>query len=492
VGRSRFVRYFKGHDGWRLEGGRFTVLAPTPFYASWLESRFGDALREAAQAEAGLGEVRLEWRIEDTGAPAEALVTPRGVETPEVKRAGDGDRQDGGAVADPVFRRGARDIGAAPPAPNARYPRRGTRPDAPESLRCSLAEFVVGPCNRLAHQAALRLADPSAHAGFQLLVVHGDCGVGKTHLLQGLARAFAGAGGGARVRYLTGEAFTNEYIGAVRAGKTDAFRASVRRLDLLCIDDAHFVAGKTATQNELLHTLEAMDASGARVAIASDAHPRDISDFGRKLVSRCLGGMVVRIDAPDRATRLAIIERLATLRGLRMTPGAREVFADQSEGSVRDLLGAMARLDAMAALMPALTESGVVGPALVRHALGSTLASRPARPVRVSQVIDAVCDALSVDPSDVLGRGRHKRVVLARSLVSYLARQVTTMSFPEIAQAMNRSNHSTVVTAAQRVAKQIRAGAACTDLPGGSPEPLADLCARLRRAITGSSGVAAA
>lgn len=492
VGRSRFDRYFKSHDGWRLDGERLFVQAPTPFYASWLESRFGAALREAAQAEAGIEPVRLEWRIEhpEPGAPAHG--TPRGVETPEVKRAGDGDCQDGGAVADPVARRATRDEGAAPPAPRPRLPRRGPRGENPETLRCSLADFVVGPCNRLAHQAAVRLADADHRPGFQLLVVHGDCGVGKTHLLQGLARAYAEGRAGARVRYLTGEAFTNEYVAAVRAGRIEAFRASVRRLDLLCIDDVHFVAGKTATQNELLHTFEALDLSGSRVAVASDAHPRDVKEFNRKLVSRCLGGMVVRIDPPDRTTRAAVLSRLAEQRGLRIDPAARDMIADRAEGSVRDLLGVIARVDAMASMLPALTESGVVGAALVRHALGSSLSARPPRPVRVGQVIDAVSGALAVDPSDVLGRGRHRRVVLARSIVAYLARQVTTMSFPEIAQAMNRSNHSTVVTAAQRVSRQIRAGAVCDDLPGGRSEPLADLCERLRRAVTGSSGIAAA
>ncbi|HBS28497.1 MAG TPA: hypothetical protein DEB06_03375 [Phycisphaerales bacterium] len=488
VGRSRFERYFKGVEGWRLVDGRLSVRVPTPFYGQWLDSRFGHEIREAASAEAGGEFLGLDWTVTNSAPVSSARQDGPGVETREAQRDGAGARQDDEPDAGP------------PASPRGDHPQRARsrrathRPIAAEALRGSLDDFVVGSCNRLAYNAALRLCDRTAEPVFQLLVLHGDCGVGKTHLLQGLARAFAGSGPGARVRYLTGEAFTNEYVTAVRSGALDAFRAGLRRLDLLCVDDAHFVAGKASTQQELLHTFEALDLSGARVAIASDAHPRDLAELNKKLASRFLGGMVVRIEPPDRATRLAIVSRRAGERGIRLDPVALAMIADRSEGSVRDLLGALARVDAMAVLLPALSEGGeggVIGPALVRHALGGGASPNPtrapARPVRVAQVVGEVAEAVGVDPSDVLGHSRHRRVVLARSIAAYLARQVTTMSFPEIAQAMQRPNHSTIVTAVQRVARQIRAGAVCEGLPGRGDEPLADLCARLRRGLTGAT-----
>ena len=173
-----------------------------------------------------------------------------------------------------------------------------------------------------------------------MVFIHGECGVGKTHLLQAACQRHLDLNPSHAVRYTTGEQFTNEFLAAMRAAALDEFRARIRKLDLLAIDDIHFLASKTATQSEFLHTLDAIDFSGARVLLASDEHPRLIKRFSQSLVSRFLSGMVVRIDAPDRSTRLSLIRRLAATRSLPLSPAAEEMIVSRCMGSVRELEGA--------------------------------------------------------------------------------------------------------------------------------------------------------
>lgn len=473
VGRTRFDRYFQDGARLRMEPERLAVSAPSAFYASWLEKGFGPALEQAARAETGNDGLVVVWLAEPELFACEA--SDRGVEAeadlPVDTRTA---RQDRAPSAVSVPAQGAQ------PASTGRGSSRSRRADA--VLRHSLKDFVVGPSNRMAYEAADRLATAQEEPGFTSLFLHGSCGVGKTHLLQGLAARYLELRPGAQVRYVTGEVFTNEYISAVRAGKIDAFRAGLRRLDLLCLDDVHFLSNKTATQAEFLHTFDALELSGSRVAMASDEHPKEIAAFSQRLVSRCLSGMVVRVDLPDAATRAAIVRRMASLRGLRLSEAAEQAVVSQCAGSVRDLAGAVARVEALSRIAPDSSRGGEVGTVVVHRALGITagaFSGLPGRPVSAMEILELVCGALGVDPSEALGRGRHKRVVLARSVAMHLARELTTLSYPEIATALSRPNHSTVITACQRVRKQIEQGETC-DVGDMGQVTIADLCARLR------------
>src|SRR5204863_9421175 len=159
-------------------------------------------------------------------------------------------------------------------------------------LRYDLESFVIGASNQLAFNAAVYVAEfPGAQ--YNPLFVHGSCGLGKTHLLQGLCRRFIENHPTKRWMYLTGEEFTNEFLGALRNNKLDTFRRKMRDLDLLVIDDVHFVGGKKATQVEFLHTFNAIEAMGRQVVMASDNHPKMIEEFGESLINRFVSGMVV-------------------------------------------------------------------------------------------------------------------------------------------------------------------------------------------------------
>jgi chromosomal replication initiator protein len=272
------------------------------------------------------------------------------------------------------------------------------------------------------------------------------------------------------VVYTTAEAFTNEYINALRASRLETFRRSYRAVKLLCIDDVQFFSNKQATQGELLHTFDAIDLEGARIVLASDEHPRAVRKFSSALVSRFMAGMVVRLDAPEPALRQRIVLHLALKRGLRLEPAAASLIASRCTPpsqacSVRDLEGTLTRIEALLRLHPELAGSGdcgEVGLVLVRRAIGADAAapiSGPRRPIRAEQILEEVCRTLHVDHGEIVGKGRHKRVVLARSVTAHLCRGLTTLSFPEIARAMGRPNHSTVVTACNRIQHQLAADA---------------------------------
>lgn len=444
VGPERCERYFGRSARLSWTDGRLQVEAPNGFLADWLRRRFGDDITSAVQGATGGVGAEVVYRVDASlaldGAAAEAATANEAAVSAVATTA----HAASPARADVIGRIG-RDTAA----------RRG--PSAPwrqPPLR-RFEDFVVGPGSRMAFDAATAIAGGPEDSPCRAMFLHGSCGLGKTHLLQAIVHR-ARALGRTRVRYTTGEAFTNAFVTAVQTNKIEDFRRAHRNLDLLCIDDVHFFSNKTATQNEFLHTFDAMDLADARVALASDEHPRQIQALGDRLVSRFMAGMVVRIDNPDRSARLEIVRRLFERRGLSIEDGALHAIADRFDGSVRELEGVVTRIEAMLRLTPDLCPTGpVVGMIAVERALGACSAPRARKPLTVAAIAQRVAAAMGVDLSEVFGRGRHQRVVLARSMASYLSRELTTLSYPEIARDLNRPNHSTVVTACTRFTQQL-------------------------------------
>lgn len=468
LGTRRYELWFKRSARFAFIGDDNTlrVTVPNRFVADWIERNFGPQLDDAAHAVIGPA-VRVDLRID-----------PEGFEPPSARPGAE--------------RSEAPDSPPARPAPA--LPRHAQPHPA---LRHKLDDFIVGPSNQLAHAAAARLVEDH-HGPSHPVFLHGGCGLGKTHLLQGVCTRMLERNPHARVHYTTGEQFTNDYITAVRTNKLDAFRRRIRSLDLLAVDDVHFIANKQATQQEFLHSFDQIELGGARVILASDCHPKLIKQFSEALISRCVRGLVVQVHRPDAETRLKLVEALAQRRGLRLQPGVAQVLADRCEGSVREIEGMLTKLSALAALGSASSPGlaaprvGASTPMPIGHALLRRLfdadgfpSSRPRRPVRFATILDTVCTELGVARQQVLGSGRHKHVVLARSMTIHLARQLTSMSYPEIAAAMDRPNHSTIITAAQRVQKQLEEDAPLLlTLGQAAPTPIrpTELVEQLKRA----------
>ncbi|MEM1027981.1 MAG: DnaA/Hda family protein [Planctomycetota bacterium] len=413
------------------------VAVPNRFVAEKIRSDFSDELRQAVRDEAGLGEagdLRLDLCVEP-----DRFSRP----TPS---AGDRGLSDGEPHT----------VRRQPAAPSPTQSR-DAKPAA--SFRHRFEDFVVGPCNELAYAAAVSLADADpadanpASAG--PLFLHSDCGMGKTHLLQAACRRVRERQPQARVLYTTGEQFTNEYITAVRSNTLETFRRKMRRLDLLAVDDIGFFANKEKTQQEFLHSFDHIELAGSRVILASDSHPKLIQKFSDALVSRCMQGLVVQLQAPDTATRLALVNRLASNRGLVLPPQLDELIAAHAGRSVREIEGTLAHLHALATLAQPQGPTRLVNRALVEKLFAGQRQLAAKRPVRFTDIQDTVCEHLNVPIAQVAGSSRHRMVVLARAITVYLAKQMTTLSYPEIAAALNKPSHSTVVTAVQRMTRQL-------------------------------------
>jgi len=471
LGQARFGRYLG--QGARIEvaGESVEVVAPSSFMAQVLDRNVVPAIRRAMEAEGDSTKavrVRVE-RQPDDATPEHAPPRPETSPRP-----------------------------APGPAPSRRKPAAGGFVP-----RARLEDFLVGESNRLAHRAALRIAEGIDDAAFSPLFLHGPSGVGKTHLLEGIARRTLERTPGARVRYVTAEAFTNEFINAIQNRGMDAFRKTWRGVTLLCIDDVHFLRGKQSTQTELLHTLDAVGLKQARIVLASDEPPRKIAELSDQLVSRFMGGAVVRIDEPDDALCRQLLVSLAARRGLVFTEDGISMLVqralEQNRRNVREIEGLLTQVAAVRRLLPresrSRSDSGGTTPIdadAVRTALRAgegASARRPAQrgPIRLDAIIRTCCEQMRVTTEDLYGRGRHRRVVLTRGLIVTLAREFTTLSYPEIARGMKRPNHSTVITAFNRMKGQICAGeeAACgPDLAGLT---IADLLGRLRTAVADPS-----
>lgn len=466
VGAHRYSMWFDRSA--RIEGadeaGPLVVVAANRFVAEWIGRNFREDLEAAAREETGR-ELSLDIRVEPESfklhvpAPAQpAAPAP--------------------ASAASRSRHPHASLGATEPALGLRY---------------TLDDFIVGPSNQLAYSAAYRLVDEEDNAAHPLFI-HGGVGLGKTHLLQGVCRRIQDRNPNARIHYTTGEQFTNEFLTAVRSNKLEAFRRRVRRLDLLAVDDVHFLADKEKTQQEFLHSLNAMELGGARLVLASDCHPKLIHRFSEALVSRCVRGMVVEIKPPDTATRVKIISALARRRGLTLMESVAATLAARCNGSVRDIEGELSLLKVMADMDRNLVagrplthpSAEAPSPSVIGHTLVNRLltvrdtAAAAGRPVTIDRIIDVVCEALALTREELVRRGRQKPVVLARSLAVCLARQVTSMSYPEIAQALGRASHSTVITADRRM-RQMIADQTTIVLPATLEEiPAGELIQRLK------------
>jgi len=428
VGEDHFERYFLGQTRLLLDGGVLVVTVASGFLSQLIERRFSDALRRVTGASV------VRFNVD------RSVFTPRELREPRTGEASPG------------------------------------RPAMPAPAKYGLDDFIVGSANRLAYAAVRRLVEGDTPGAPTF--IHGACGLGKTHLLQGAVSLFQRLHPRGQVRYVTGEQFTNDFLAALKGNRVDGFRKQYRSCELLCVDDVHFLSNKDATQSELLHTFDAAGLGGARILIASDEHPREIAKMSERLLSRFLSGAVAKLETPDPALRRQLVAHMARRRGLALCDEAADLLCQRSAraigtlggfgGSVREIEGLVNQVDAVWRLLGGAEESGgAVSAGAVRRALGleeqrasslarpGSLASHPRRPIPVQTIVDHVCRTLGVDMSEFGGAGRHKRVVLARALAAHLARLLTTQSFPEIARAMGRTNHSTVITAQRRLQRQL-------------------------------------
>lgn len=314
----------------------------------------------------------------------------------------------------------------------------------PKQLRGRLDDFVVGSNNRLAHSMALSLVE-NPFADSTPLFIYSGCGLGKTHLLHGIANELSESRPDVRWLYVSGEDFTNQFILALRDRKLDAFRHRFRDVDVLLLDDMQFIANKKATQEEFLHTFNAINGNSKRVVMASDAHPKMMSDLSASLTNRLVAGMVVKIDRPDRDTRAQILRRRTAISQHQVPNDVILYIADKINANVRELEGCLVKLLAYASL----TRSEVTLD-LARQALEDHL-TQTGKLLTIGDIEQHVATYFGLTPADLHTSRKSRTVALARNLAMHLARKHTSYSFPEIARYMGNKNHTTVLLACRRI-----------------------------------------
>ena len=430
IGAGPYRTWFGDAAQLRLDPDHLDVLVPNSFVGNWIASNYMNDLVASAQKVLG----------------TEDLV--------EVRILRNSPGTDGGAKT----------VAAAPP-PATHAPKRNIRKSR-GALRGRLEHFVVGASNKMAYEAAARLVrDPGA--AFKLLVLHGGCGLGKTHLLQGICNGIAHAHPTLEWRYISGEQFTNEFIAAVKGGNVDLFRSRFRSVDVLIIDDIHFLIDKKGTQKEFLHTFDAIDACGKAVVLSSDRHPRGIGSLSEPLVNRLIAGMVVEIDPPDFGIRREILSRRAAALRCDLPEEVVTFIAERVTRNVRELEGALYKLVAYASLTKDRITLELAETALDDHIVRTRRAPDPRR------ILELVATRFGVRPEQVLSRSRDRTVSLTRAVAMYLVRKHSMMSFPEIGRMFGNKNHSTVLMAAQRVEKWLIEGATVSwRSPNGRHEAL--------------------
>ena len=376
-----------------VEGNVLLLEAPTVLSEAWVNSNYGDVLRRQLTLVAGRS---MDYRL--TAA------------------AGDTREQ---ANEEVVVARPSRHAAAAP---------------APAIKSSNTFEnFIVGPENEMAHGASLAVAkEPGSN--YNPLFIHGPTGLGKTHLMHAIAHSVYAANPKARIAYISSETFTNEFIQALQAGNVAAFRRRYRELDLLLIDDIHFLAGKESTQDEFFHTFNELHNSHKQVVLTSDRPASEIAKLQERLVSRFQWGMVASIQAP----------------GLELSPEIAEFMASRIARNVRNLEGAITRISGLTGMTRKPLDL-----AQVEKLLHDILVEEASHTLTAEVIQRKVAEHYRIQMSDMTSKRRMQNIAFPRQVAMYLTTQLTGMSLVSIGGAFGGRDHGTVIHARKTVVNQM-------------------------------------
>jgi len=323
----------------------------------------------------------------------------------------------------------------------------GTRGEESSRLnpKYNFDTFVIGSSNRFAHAAAVAVAEQPARA-YNPLFIYGESGLGKTHLLHAIGHYARTLYAGSRVRYVSSEEFTNEFINSIRDDKAAAFQRRYRDVDVLLVDDIQFLSGKVQTQEEFFHTFNTLHNANKQIVVTSDMPPKQLQDFEDRMRSRFEWGLITDVQPPDLETRIAILRKKSAQERLSAPPEVLEFIASKISSNIRELEGALIRVTAFASLNRSPVDLGLAEVVL------KDLITDQAGPEITSSIImmqTAIYFGVTID--DLCGSSRSRVLVTARQIAMYLCRELTDLSLPKIGQAFGGRDHTTVMHADRKI-----------------------------------------
>ncbi|WP_375401174.1 chromosomal replication initiator protein DnaA [uncultured Amnibacterium sp.] len=325
--------------------------------------------------------------------------------------------------------------------------------DAAESrlnARYTFETFVIGASNRFAHAAAFAVAESPAKA-YNPLFIYGESGLGKTHLLHSIGHYSANLFPGIRVRYVSSEEFTNDFINSIAGNRAQQFQQRYRDVDVLLIDDIQFLSGKDSTQEAFFHTFNTLHDHMKQVVITSDLAPRQLTGFEDRMRSRFEQGLITDVQTPDLETRIAILRKRAQAEQLQVPDDILEFMASKVSSNIRELEGTLIRVTAFSSLQRAPIDL-----ALVQTVLKDLITLDEDNIIAPTDIIDATAEYFKLSTDDLYGSSRSQQIASARQIAMYLCRELTSLSLPKIGQLFGGRDHTTVMYANKKISELMK------------------------------------
>jgi chromosomal replication initiator protein len=436
-----------------LLDGTALLAAPSEFAKDTIERALREEIVTALSTKLGHEvtlAVKLDTDPDSQDSEAPPVASGPGAEDPDIAASAESSPAEPTTNGDGT---GPRPQGTEPRSPSAAQP--FTRPAQPQPAKTKLNErytfetFVIGSSNRFANAAAVAVAEAPARA-YNPLFVWGESGLGKTHLLHAVGHYAQRLFPGMRVRYVSTEEFTNDFINSLRDDRKVAFQRRYRDVDVLLVDDVQFLEGKEGTQEEFFHTFNTLHNANKQIVVSSDRPPKHLETLEDRLRTRFEWGLITDIQPPELETRIAILRKKAAQDRLNVPPEVLEFIADRIERNIRELEGALIRVTAYSSLNRA-----AVDVASAEIVLRDLIPDSHTPEISTSTIMAVVAEYFSVTVEDLCGPGKIKAVAQARQIAMYLCRELTDSSLPRIGQTFGGRDHTTVIHADKKIRKEM-------------------------------------
>ncbi len=426
------------------------IATPNEFVKEQLETRLRALITHALSRELGRS-IQLAVTVDPTAISAATAFPPAG-DLPAPGPAPDGpdplasgQQQAVPRQADTPDGNGSAGTGPLTTGPHPVLPGAPRPTQARLNPKYTFETFVIGSSNRFAHAAAVAVAEAPAKA-YNPLFVYGDSGLGKTHLLHAIGHYAQSLYQGVKVRYVSSEEFTNDFINMIRDGKQDGFRRRYRDVDVLLVDDIQFLENKEGTQEEFFHTFNTLHNASKQIVISSDRAPKRLVTLEDRLRSRFEWGLITDVQPPELETRIAILRKKAVQEGLNAPPEALEYIASRISTNIRELEGALIRVTAFASL-----NRQSVDLQLAEIVLKDLIPEAQGPEINATTIMGQTASYFGLSIDDLCGTSRSRVLVTARQIAMYLCRELTDLSLPKIGQQFGGRDHTTVMHADRKI-----------------------------------------